>query len=258
MSQKLILLVLLCVATPAFAAIDYEVVGETYSQNFNSLPGGPNSTGNSWVNDVTIPGWWSNDPIYIQSSGNITTGSLHAFSTGAAGPDRALGSIASDATGTIHFGVGFRNTTGQTLTSFTLSYTGEQWRRNGNLNVHSLTFEYSTGTTFTSTYTPVPVLDFDSPTVGNPGASINGNAEDNRTPIGPYTVTGINWAPGTHLWLRWSDINDTGNDHALAIDDLSFSAQAASVPEPASISIFGVGLGMLGIGFLRRRRSSTP
>ena len=47
--------------------------------------------------------------------------------------------------------------------------------------------------------------------------------------IGPVTVTGLSWAPGANLWIRWNDINDADNDHGLAIDDVMFSAKAGVV-----------------------------
>jgi fibronectin-binding autotransporter adhesin len=38
------------------------------------------------------------------------------------------------------------------------------------------------------------------------------------------SVSGVNWAPGTELWLRFSSLQIAGNDDGLGIDDLSFSA----------------------------------
>jgi len=63
------------------------------------------------------------------------------------------------------------------------------------------------------------------------------------------TITDINWLPGTDLWLRWDDVNNSGNDHGLAIDDLAFLA----IPEPSGIVLLGVGIATL---LLRRARKS--
>jgi hypothetical protein len=49
--------------------------------------------------------------------------------------------------------------------------------------------------------------------------------------------------------LRWTDVSNPGNDHGLAIDELSFSASV--IPEPASSSLLLVGLA----GLTGRRRS---
>jgi hypothetical protein len=61
---------------------------------------------------------------------------------------------------------------------------------------------------------------------------VDGNATGNRQTI-TATVTGLNWQPGQDLWIRWADLNDAGNDHGLAIDDLNFSA----VPEPGALAL---------------------
>ena len=52
-----------------------------------------------------------------------------------------------------------------------------------------------------------------------------GNA--NRTAVSA-TITGLTWAPGQTLVLRWTDVNDGGNDDGLAIDDLSLSTPVST------------------------------
>jgi hypothetical protein len=150
------------------------------------------------------------------------------------------------------------NNTGVHLASFTLSYNGEQWRDGGAAtpNAQSITFDYSKFATSIedalATFTDVPALGFTSPTFTNTGsgAGLDGNDASlplpvNKVAIGPIVVNNINWNPGETLWLRWTDINNSGNDHGLAIDDVSFSAQ---IPEPASCTLFLIGaLGFLGI-----------
>jgi hypothetical protein len=104
------------------------------------------------------------------------------------------------------------------------------------------------------TFTDVPALNFTSPTFVNTGGggALDGNDASlplpvNKTAIGPIVVNDINWQPGRTLWLRWADINNSGNDHGLAIDDVSFSAE---IPEPASIWLSLLGM----IGVLAKRR----
>src|SRR4030095_15196591 len=41
---------------------------------------------------------------------------------------------------------------------------------------------------------------------------------------------------GQEIWIRWEDVNDAGNDHGLAIDDLSITAIA---PPETSVSDSG-------------------
>ena len=63
------------------------------------------------------------------------------------------------------------------------------------------------------------------------------------------------WAAGDTLWLRWVERNDIGNDHGLAIDDLSFSVTA--VPEPGTLALMLAGLAA--VAFVARRRACrTP
>ena len=74
---------------------------------------------------------------------------------------------------------------------------------------------------------------------------MNGNTAG-KVAVGPVTVQGINWAPGTDLWVRWLDPRNSGNKRGLGIDNLSFSAD---VPEPASMTMLADAAAML----MRRR-----
>jgi hypothetical protein len=154
-----------------------------------------------------------------------------------------------------YYGMRLVNNTGRHLASFTLSYNGEQWRDGGAAtpNAQSITFDYSISATSIEdtlhTFTDVPALSFTSPTFTNTGGGggLDGNSALNKMAIGPIVVNNINWQPGGTLWLRWTDINNSGNDHGLAIDDVSFSAE---IPEPASVMLSLLGM----IAFLAKRR----
>lgn len=277
------------VSAQAGAAILYSTPGSTYSQNFDSLPIQPSnaSVGNSpagWIDDTASPaagnfsitGWYLYHPLTQTEGGangfqrmRIGGGSTNTgafWSYGAAStPERALGSLAantlanaspSTTNSVMYLGARFTNSTGATLNSFTLSYTGEQWRDGGAAtpNAQALAFEWKVNAANLQDtgYNAATALDFTSPVFANTasGAAIDGNVAANRTVIGPVTVTGLNWQPGQDLWIRWGDLNNAGNDHALAIDDLSFSAK---VPEPA-----GLGLALLAtLGLLAGRRSGA-
>ena len=90
----------------------------TYTQNFDALASA--STGHTWTDGVTLPGWYSSRTTYNAGTGSGTTGALYSFGS-ASSTERALGSLASGGTGTIGFGVLFSNTSGLTLDSLAVS-----------------------------------------------------------------------------------------------------------------------------------------
>jgi hypothetical protein len=192
------------------------------------------------------------------SSGNSGTGAFYSFGVNNT-TDRALGDIGSNTTGDNFIGLRFTNNTGGTLVNFTLSYFGEEWRDGGAAtpNAQSLTFAYKLTASGAgpalqdSGFTNVAALNFTSPVFTNTGAgaAVVGNTAGRSGPI-TATVTGLHWVNGTDLWLRWTDINNTGNDHGLAVDDLTFRA---AVPEPASVLVWGF---LASIGFVALRRLS--
>jgi hypothetical protein len=195
--------------------------------------------------------------------GSSNVGAFWSFGGGVSGTaDRALGSVASNTltgVGTeVYIGLRVHNATGLTLQSFTLSYRGEQWRDGGAAvpNAQNLTFMWSTTATAisdaNSLFAVVPELGFTSPVFAHlsGGAAVDGNVAGLFN-VSAFTVEGLNWAPGTDLWLRWADVNDSGNDHGLAIDDLNFSA--STLPEPATCGMLS--LGLLALLGRRQRRA---
>ncbi|MBS4063226.1 MAG: SprB repeat-containing protein, partial [Chitinophagaceae bacterium] len=198
-------------------------VTQTYTQNFNTLA----NTGstNTWTDNSTIANWYTNRTIYIASTGTGTAGALYSFGTAAG--DRALGSITSGSVPEILAAVKITNTTGQTVTSVSVNYVGEQWRNGGNNVKHKLLFSYSTNATDDNvgTYVAFSTLDFEGPIASATSAALDGNLAANRLSInGNIPVT---LAPGQSVWLRWADADDTGADHGLAIDDLSVTLTSA-------------------------------
>ncbi len=221
-------------ARPALAEVSIVSLGTPYAQNFNSLA----STGisNTWTDDTTLTGWYSTRTIYLASSGTSTTGGLYSFGTVAA--DRALGSIGSNTAGDIYYGARLKNNTGALVTSLAVSYTGEQWRNGGNTTQHRLDFAYQTGTTMTSltagTWTDVDALDFIGPIATATAGALDGNVAANRVALS--SVVPVTISPGQEIMLRWKDANDAGNDHGLAIDDLSVVAFGVPVDVEPSVS----------------------
>lgn len=235
------------IAMPAAAQV--AMSSGAYSQNFDTLPA---TTGNNpWVNGTTLPNWYCNavlSPAIFGENGaatniiaaQVATSSSGAFYSYASNgvstlSDRSMGSIGANglaASGQpmMAYGVRFVNDTGEALTNFTVSYTGEQWRANNATDPQGLAFSYridsspityADPTSTSNAWVSVSALNFTSPIISTAGA-LDGNASANRTLLS-YQIQGFALFPGQEIFFRWVDRNDAGNDHALAIDDLTIS-----------------------------------
>lgn len=269
---------------PARAAVMYNTTGSTYTQNFDTLPTAPlnASLGASpigWKNDDPAPpagnfsivGWYLFHPASLAEggfdnhqrmrigAGTANTGAFMSYGTGAS-TERTMGSLISSATvGTVpgqqYIGIRLTNNTSDILGEFTLSYDGEQWRDGGAAvpAPKTLTVEYSTTAVAindTPAYTAAPAtLNFTTPVFTNTGsgAAVDGNVAG-KVSIGPVSVTGFAWAPGTDLWIRWKDPRNSGNNHATGVDNVSFTA---TIPEPASAMLLA---GFAALALRRRSR----
>jgi len=236
----------------------------SYSQNFDTLAS--TGTGNAWTNNTTLAGWYASRVVYNAGTGSSNTGAMYSFGNATTPADRSLGSVASGSVRPVIYGVRLRNNTGGTLSRVDINYIGEQFRDGGATapNAHTLFFSYSLvatniGTDTQSTsgiggyvadtnYTAFSGLDFTSPTFTNTGAGtfLDGNLAANRT--AKSGSINLNWTAGSDLWLRWVDIDNSGNDHGLSVDDLNITA----VPEPTTIAALGLGAAAL----IRRRKKS--
>ena len=151
------------------------------------------------------------------------------------------------------------NSTGQTLNEFTLTYAGEQWRDGSSTTAEKILVDYTHAGTTDATnwadqtavntdFVNVPALTFNPPLAGATDAAVDGNAAGRVSPISA-TVTGLSWASGTDLWIRFNEPQVAGNDDGLAIDDLSFSANV--VPEPGCILLFAIAAAAFTFGRVR-------
>jgi MYXO-CTERM domain-containing protein len=258
----------------AFGQISYGTPGNSYSQSFDSLPA--TGTSNTWTNNTTLPGWyafednasafqpgvrnsssWLNTSVIRAGDGTFITSRLWSLgNTGSS--ERALGLIEAGQDRVL--ALVLQNTSGQTLTGFTLSYDGELWNNAGGA-AEILDFDYAT---FSSAPTLADMRADNVAPYTNPGGLgglldfitpltaagvLDGNQAANRV-AGISGSAAVNWLPGQYLVLRWWD-DDRGNpqpiDHKLAIDNLSFSA---TVPSPGAAALLGLG----GLLAARRRR----
>lgn len=216
---------------PAVSAQVY-LSGGTYNQNFDSLAN--SGTANTWTDNSTLPGWYASKSVspnavslYRAGTGSDTAGAIYSFGSSGS-TERALGSIASGTPGNFAYGARFLNDTGLEVTNIQVSYTGEQWRNGGNATAHTLAFSYRISNSAitdsdvlnTAFWTSVSALNFITPTVGTTPAALDGNSAANRTSLSAL-LNGVILFPDQELFIRWFDPNDSGNDHALAVDDLS-------------------------------------
>jgi PEP-CTERM motif len=248
----------------AQATLSVDSVGFTYSQNFDSLT--TSTTAVPWVNNSTLPGWslfistLADAPTIAADTGSSNAGTFRSFGSSGSG-DRALGGLASGgsyfgspASGAVagYIALAFTNNSGVNIDGFTLGFAGEQWRNGGNTSAQPMTLEFGLGAslgTVSSWAAPGGTFDYSSPVVGSTAAAVDGNMAGRVAGLGG-SVTPLTWAPGDTLWIRWIERNDSGNDHGLAIDDLTFSITA--VPEPGALALMLAGLGA--VGFVARRR----
>ncbi len=209
-------------------------LGSPLTEDFNTLATA--GTTNAWSDNSTIGGLFAqfsavptNPTVYIADAGTSNTGGIHSYGTGAS-TERALGSVGSNTTGDIFFGFRLTNNTGSQITSLDISYIGEQWRNGGNVAAQQLDFQYQVAApgaitdanTPSAGWTDFDSLDFVSPVVGAAATALDGNAAANRTAKSATVPVSVN--AGQEVWIRWKDTNDAGNDHGLAIDDLSVTA----------------------------------
>jgi DNA/RNA endonuclease G (NUC1) len=225
--------------------------GSPLTENFDTLAATPTATPLAWTDNSTIPGWYTNQATYRAIDGNSNTGSVYSFGS-AGSTDRALGSVGSSGTNDVYWAVKFVNNTGGTITSLSVSYVGEEWRAGGctptpcTPAAQTVDFQYQVANTGVITDANIPStnwldhdpLDFTSPVTGTQtGVPLDGNAAANRTALASTITFATPVNNGQEIWLRWKDINHANNDHGLAIDDLSVTANGVGGGTPAPTPI---------------------
>ncbi|NBS50498.1 MAG: DUF5011 domain-containing protein [Verrucomicrobia bacterium] len=226
----------------------------SYTQDFNSLgtnsyagaiPGGSNgaianlgpSTGLNSIN-----GWYAK-----QIAGSTTTAASLAADTGSGNggnlynygtsgdANRALGCLASGGR-TMAFGALVKNDTGGVLNGVRLTFKGEFWRSSTSVT-NKLTFGYGLvdGTVVTTdNFLSAPANGLSALNVVGPapvtsnGLLVGTNSTNQSTFTDVYVGAAIQ--PGAVLFIRWSDVDDSGNDAGLAIDDLFITASTGPLP----------------------------
>lgn len=236
------------------AQVNY--VSGTYTQNFDSLATAAALTANAFdfEDNVTLPGWYAESltTSYTGSAATFTlatsvaasnradqysisdnsTNAGDLYSSGSfSSTDRALGSVGSSGVD-YFYAVRITNNTGSPLKNFTVTYDGEQWRRGGTATERpeTLNVAYRIGGTAldnSGTWILIPELAFTSPNITpavGAATGLDGNAAANRIAGITKKVTAA-IANGESVWIVFADADDAGNDHAMAVDNFSFTAE---------------------------------
>jgi hypothetical protein len=248
-------------ASNAIAAYTLSSIGSPMVESFDGLPQSTvsnhisssvgtisNLTGTECDGTKIAGSGTAASALFVSAGGESSSG-IHSF--GAFNhADRALGSIASS-TNTMAFGMQITNGTGATIRVLSISFTQENWRRGTNVNTTA--FSYSTNALSTNyltagTFTPLAALDLTM--AGGTTGVLDGNLAANQVNRSA-TVSGLNIPDRGSIFLRWQDVDETGNDAGMAVDNFSVTA---FVPEPMSVSVISVIATYVG---LRRRRAAS-
>jgi DNA/RNA endonuclease G (NUC1) len=223
---------------PQAGSVSLTSLDAASTQNFDTL----SNTAGSTTNDLTITGWYMTESglgardneQYAVDTGGSTTGDTYSYGAAAA-TDRALGQLRSGTLISL-FGASFTNNTGSPITSVDIAYVGEEWRLGFAGRTDQMNFEYSTNATdlVTGTWAGVTALNFVTPDTVTAGAK-NGNAAADRT-AKAGTITGLSIPNGATFWIRWNDIDATGADDGLAVDDFSITPHSSGPSTNPSVT----------------------
>lgn len=236
-------------ALPTHGQVSLTSLGVAYTENFDTLSNTAGLTTanltNGWLMTESGGGARDNEQ-YAVAAGESNTGDTYSF--GAAGStERALGGLRS---GTLIpvFGVQFVNNTGVTITSLDISYVGEMWRLGTAARTDRLDFQYSLDAVSLASgvWTDVAALGFSSPDIVTVGAK-NGNLPAERTTVAA-SINGLAVANGAVVTIRWTDVDASGADDGLAVDDFGLTA----IPEPSTYALL-FGAVALSLVIVRRR-----
>lgn len=234
---------------------------------------------------ATLSGWYygaAGASTIAADTGTGTTGKFCSYGASSAS-DRALGALVTNGLGAVQYGARFVNNTGSSTGLAVIQFDLEQWRNNGNTTKQGLTLTYKLlkaggGSSFTqadfnagtgyvnanmwlqTTATSDTTLSsLSSPSSNNTvlgpiatasAVALDGNLAANSVRVRAVVqlfADGQSWDQGDEIVFRFSDPNDTGNDHGLGIDNVKV------VPEPASMA--AIGLGIFGLISKRRRKA---
>ena len=229
MKKIFTLLSVLSLTTLSYSQVSLTSLNTAYTQNFDGLAN--SGSNNSNTLNGTLAGWYivesgtNGNTTYAADTGTENTGDTYSYGSSGS-TERALGSIASSKLSS-RYGAQFKNDTGNTIDQLQISYVGEEWRfdpARGTTIKDQITFEYSTNATSltTGTWTAVTALLYETTNLTGTVGTRNGNDAAYRTSLS-NTISGLNIPVGQIFWIRFVDINVSGTDDGLAIDDFSLT-----------------------------------
>ena len=234
MKKIFTLLSVLSLTTLSYSQVSLTSLNTAYTQNFDGLA---NSGTSSTTLNGTLAGWYiletgsNSNTTYTAGTGSATAGDTYSFGA-ASSTERALGSIAS---GNLlsRYGAQFKNDTGNIIDQLEISYVGEEWRFDPNRGTtikDQITFEYSTDATSltTGTWIPVSALKYETTNLTGSVGLRNGNDAAYRTELSNI-ITGLNINAGQTFWIRFVDVNVSGTDDGLAVDDFSLTPKNSTL-----------------------------
>jgi hypothetical protein len=246
--SRILSIAMLTTAALSGGAAHAVALTDSYSENFNTLAASGTSANvpEGWA--FTETGTNANG-TYLANAGTENSGNTYSYGV-AGSADRAFGTLRSNAliptiTAT------FTNANATAITALDIDYFGEMWRLGATNRTDRLVFSYSVAGAAFETFSG---LDFVSPVTTGSGAK-NGNFATNRREISG-SLTGLNILAGQSIVLRWNDLDISGSEDGLAIDDFNIAATVAApavVPEPATWAMMIAGFGLVGAGMRRRR-----
>ncbi|MDP6636788.1 MAG: CotH kinase family protein, partial [Phycisphaerae bacterium] len=207
--------------------------GGVYSENFDSIGTGSTTAPTGWTagnyssvqNNQPPGGALDNETLSPADGSSVGKGFSYNYGSGFAS-DRAIGHLPTTSTGDRGLQIEITNDTGSAIESFTLGYTGEQWRdwQSGANPPQQLSVWFSTspGSGFVSMGSQ---FDFIAPHQTGANGPLDGNDPANRQNINAgYTPSAL-IEDGETFYITWHDVNDSGiSDNPLAVDDVTFSA----------------------------------
>jgi hypothetical protein len=195
------------------SSISLTTLGTNFTQDFNTLA-------TSGTSSSLPSGWYLSETgganIYTAGTGSSATADAYSFGS-TASSDRSLGSLVSNSY-SASYGAKFTNNTGEVINNLFISFLGETWRVAVASRTDQLDFQYSLNATSLSTGTWTDFNDLD---YVNSSQSVTGSASLQQSTNISNVLTGLNISNGSSFWIRWSDLNISGNDDGMGIDDFS-------------------------------------